>query len=544
MSKINKIAILVMLIFVVTPIAFVASENTSKEYVGKFSIDMLKTLKSGDNTFEIIVMLKEDASKYVDVLKTFGKVKRTFSIIPAAVMRVDKDSIYRLATLDFVDKIWPNAKVRALLDTSVADIGATYVWETYGYDGSGITIAIIDTGIDASHVALDDLDDDPNTWDPKVIAFKDFINGLDDLDPSDGMDAYDDNGHGTHVAGIAAGTGAPDYLYIGVAPKANLVGIKVLDESGSGTLESVIAGIEWAVENKDTYNIRVINLSLGASLIQNDGTSPVAIAVDKAVLSGIVAAVAAGNEGPRPNSISSPGDAHLAITVGAAFDSGEGNKGAVASFSSQGPTDDGRIKPDITAPGVYIMAPEANTGTGYIEHSGTSMATPHIAGVVALLLQADPNLDPAQVKYILTRTTQVDYYSGNPDNTEGYGYVDVATAIEMISTLSDDLSSLEISINVFTEDVYRGRRYFGTNIYVTVKITDLNGNPLAGIWVLVWFEDSSGSILEGVAGQTDSDGIFTASYTTSTSGTYYIYALGDDYYNGYHYVYGYTTVTL
>ncbi len=336
----------------VTPFLMVGALNSNENFISKFSKDMQIKMKGNGATFQIIVMLKDKPDNYISALSAYGKIRKKFHIIPAVSMDTSKDNIYKLATQNFVVKIWPNAEVKAMLDTSVSDIGAKYVWSTYGYDGSGITIGIIDTGIDAKHVALDDMDDDLSTNDPKVIAFKDFVNGLDDLDPTDGMDAYDDNGHGTHVAGIAAGTGAPDYKYIGVAPGAKLVGIKVLDDQGSGTLETVIAGIEWAVDNKDKYNIRVINLSLGASLTQNDGTSPIAIAIDKAVLSGIVACVAAGNEGPRPNTISSPGDAHLAITVGAAYDSGEGTKGAVASFSSVDPTDDGRVKPDITAPGL------------------------------------------------------------------------------------------------------------------------------------------------------------------------------------------------
>ncbi len=511
----------------------------------KYAPDMWKYLDNTDGSkVTIIVMLKGDSRYYVNKLSKYGTIKYAYKIIDAIAIEVDKNAVDDIARLSFVEKVWPDTEVRVCLDTSVSDIRATYVWETYGYDGSGITIAIIDTGIDASHVALDDLDDDPDTWDPKVIAFKDFVNGLDDLDPSDGMDAYDDNGHGTHVAGIAAGTGAPDYLYIGVAPGAYLVGIKVLDESGSGTVSDVIAGIEWAVENKDTYNIRVINLSLGARVADNDGTHPVAIAVDEAVLAGIVACVAAGNEGPAPGSITTPGDAHLAITVGAAYDSGEGTKGAVAFWSSKGPTDDGRVKPDITAPGVRIMAPEANTGTGYIEYSGTSMATPHVAGAVALLLQHDPTLDPAQVKYILTRTTQVDYYSGNPDNTEGYGYIDIGSAIDNSAALADDLINLQASLSVTTSVVKRGPFIAGYSIDIDLYVTDPNGAALGDIWVLVWIVDSSGEVIYSVAGQTDSTGHFTTSYTVDSSGTYYVYALADDYYRAYHYTSASESVTV
>ena len=543
MKKFIAIATLLSLL-ILSPLAVHAS-NSIATLREKYAADMWKYLKTADEDVTIIVMLNAPSKNHIDELSKYGQIKYAYNIIDAIAIKTRKKLVNDIASLPYVEKVWPDLRVRIMLDTSVSDIKATYVWETYGYDGSGITIAIIDTGIDASHAALDDLDDDPTTWDPKVIAFKDFVNGLDDLDPSDGMDAYDDNGHGTHVAGIAAGTGAPDYKYVGVAPKAYLVGIKVLDDSGSGTLSDVIAGIEWAVENKDTYNIRVINLSLGASVIDNDGTSPVAIAVDRAVLAGIVVCVAAGNDGPAPGSISTPGDAHLAITVGAAFDSGEGTKGAVALFSSQGPTDDGRVKPDITAPGVDIMAPEANTGTGYIEHSGTSMATPHVAGAVALLLQSNPTLDPAQVKYILTRTTQVDYYSGTPDNIEGYGYIDIAAAIANAEELSDDLIGLSATMDLSYSVLKRGRRRIvGYTIYVELYVTDATGAPAAYVWVLIWIEDSTGEILYAVADQTDSNGYYSTSYTVSSTGTYYVYAIVDDYYNGYHYTYTSKSITI
>jgi len=539
------IVILIVSMFIFT-IPFAAlSEYKVLSINTKFAKDTWIYLRThSSDKIPIIVMLSGPSEMYVNTLRRYGTIKYAYKIINGIAMTVPRHTLDDIAMLPFVTSIWPDLEMHIMLDTSVPDIGATYVWDTYGYDGSGITIAIIDTGIDAKHVALDDLDDDPNTWDPKVIAFKDFVNGLDDLDPNDGMDAYDDNGHGTHVAGIAAGTGAPDYIYIGVAPKAYLVGIKVLDEDGSGTMSDVIAGIEWAVQNKDTYNIKVINLSLGASVTQNDGTSPVAIAVDKAVLAGIVVCVAAGNEGPTPGSICTPGDAHLAITVGAAYDSGEGTKGAVPIWSSVGPTDDGRVKPDLTAPGVDIMAPEANTETGYIEHSGTSMATPHVAGAVALLLQAYPDLDPAEVKYILTRTTQVDYYSGNPDNTEGYGYLDIAAAIENADILRTQLKSLYVTIDTTVSTIVRGRRVFGYSIDIDVYVTDSAGNPLSDIWVLVWVCDSTGEIVYSVAGQTDDSGHFTTSYSPDASGTYYIYTIVDDYYNGYHYAYNSTSVTV
>ncbi|MGQ4834408.1 MAG: S8 family serine peptidase [Candidatus Asgardarchaeia archaeon] len=501
----------------------------------KVTPDVLNALNSNSDTVNLIVRVAGPANMFYRDFVHFGYVKYFYHIVDAVAISVKKSYVDDLARLSFVTKIELDAKVNILLDTATVDTNVVAVREELGYTGAGITIAIIDTGIDASHVALDDLDDNPDTYDPKVIAFKDFVNGLDDLDPSDGMDAYDDNGHGTHVAGIAAGTGAPDYKYVGVAPQAKLVGIKVLDDGGSGSTSDVIAGIEWAVDNKDTYGIKIISMSLGATVNPNDGTSSVAIAADKAVLAGIVTVIAAGNSGPAPGSISTPGDAHLVITVGAAYDSGEGTKGAVASFSSKGPTDDGRIKPDIVAPGVRIMAPEANTGTGYIEYSGTSMATPFVSGVVALILEANSALDPAEVKYILTRTTQTDLYSGYPDNTEGYGYIDAKAAVQLALqgvSLIDTVTTVVTDKTAYSSGLQR--------VYITVSVTDASGNPVAGAWVLIYVIASDGTLMYAEATQTDSSGTVTVDWRPGirVSGSFVAYAISDLYYSGYHYSFG------
>ncbi len=270
------------------------------------------------------------------------------------------------AQLSGVQFIQEDYKVQVAVDTegldeSAAQVMATNMWNL-GYDGSGITIGIIDTGIDASHPDLQG----------KVIGWVDFVNGK--------TTPYDDNGHGTHVASIAAGTGAASNgKYKGMAPPgAKLVGIKVLGGDGSGSISDIINGVDWAVQNKDKYGIKVINLSLGSSQ-SSDGTDSLSQAVNNAWDAGIVVCVAAGNSGPDKYTVGSPAAASKVITVGAVdkYD-------VITDFSSRGPTADNRLKPEVVAPGNWIIAARASgtqltdvtIGDYYVAAPGTSMATP------------------------------------------------------------------------------------------------------------------------------------------------------------------------
>jgi serine protease AprX len=278
--------------------------------------------------------------------------------------------------------------------------------------GQGIGVAVIDSGI-SPHAALVG----------KVVANVSLVTG----DPST-ADAY---GHGTHVAGIIAGAGAPARnvtgLYDGgVAPGVQLVNVRVLGADGSGLTSDVIAGIEWAVANRTRYNIRIINLSLGHPVGESAATDPLCEAVANAVQAGIVVVAAAGNTGVADNGsqilggIMSPGNSPAAITVGAlnTWATADRSDDTVATYSSRGPTKyDFAVKPDVAAPGNKIISLEANgaylveeysylhtAGSGsnsYMQLSGTSMAAPMVSGGVALLLQGTPNLAPAQVKLAL-----------------------------------------------------------------------------------------------------------------------------------------------
>ena len=314
-----------------------------------------------------------------------GKIVRSFKIIPGtSISLVPGKTFYDLMLSNYVTKIWLNYKVKVNLNDSVPLIGAPSVW-SIGYNGSGIKIAILDTGIDNTH---------PDFYFPNGTS-KIKVN----IDFTDDNNFSDFVGHGTHVASIAAGTGAASQgKFKGVAPGALLWNVKVLDRYGYGSLDWIISGIEYAAYGPDkTPNTGdeadIISMSLGA-LWPTDGTDPLSLACDAAADAGRVVVVAAGNDYDYFR-IGTPAASRKAITVGASdkYDN-------IAYFSSRGPTVDFRIKPDLVAPGVDIIAARSSTGwfspipenSYYTQLSGTSMATPHVSGVVALLLQARATL--------------------------------------------------------------------------------------------------------------------------------------------------------
>ena len=330
-----------------------------------------------------------------------------------------------------------------------------------GYTGEGVTVAVIDTGIDSLHVGLDDLDDDNSTIDPKVIAFYDPVNNPDKTNGTE-IQAYDDQGHGTHCAGTVAGTGAPTYEHPGMAPQANLVGVKVLDAGGSGSFSVVMAGMQWTVENRYKFNIRAASMSLGGpGPIEwtSDEEDSVNRYANEMVRAGISMLIAAGNSA-APGTIGTPGGAEDVITVGAL------NKNtAIAEYSSEGPTEEGRVKPNVAFVGSDVMSAQHNSGDGYVAFSGTSMATPGVAGTVALMLQANPDLSPFDVRNILqeTATYRECHYMGanqpcaedlipknRQNNVYGHGHVEALAAV-MEAAQRD--YQLDTSVSVIVETV-------------------------------------------------------------------------------------------
>ncbi|MEN6326946.1 MAG: S8 family peptidase [Syntrophomonas sp.] len=322
-----------------------------------------------------------------------------------------------------IKKIHTDREVHALLDVARSSVKANAP-TIKDVSGKGVTIAVIDTGIYA-HKDLAG----------KIKAFKDLTGNK--------TAPFDDNGHGTHCAGDAAGNGtASNGKYKGLAPEADLVGIKVLNRTGSGSLSTVMAGVQWCIDNKMKYNINIITMSLGSSATVSASEDPMVTIVEKAWDQGIVVIVAAGNEGPDEKTISSPGISPKVITVGAMDDKNTVERvgDQVADFSSRGPTIDGLIKPDILCPGVNIISlrspnsyldklNKANrVNTAYFSLSGTSMATPICAGVAALILQAHPALTPDQVKQRLLASAE---NWDLPLNVQGKGYNDAEKAVIM-----------------------------------------------------------------------------------------------------------------
>jgi subtilisin family serine protease len=303
-----------------------------------------------------------------------------------------------------VAKIWLDGRVKADLADSTAQIGAPAVWAS-GDTGQGVTVAVLDTGVDAAHPDLADRIADTSVFVP-------------------GADLVDRVGHGTHVASTIAGTGAASGgVERGVAPGARLDIGKVLGDDGSGQDSWILAGMQWAAVDE---HAKIISMSLG-STDPTDGTDPLSEAVDTlSAQTGALFVIAAGNAG-APSTIEAPGAADAALTVGAV----DGND-QLADFSSQGPRlSDQAIKPELTGPGVDVLAARsqyAPDGSGYYETlSGTSMATPHVAGAAALLLAKHPQWTGQQLKDALVSTAKA-----TPDYTAyqaGNGRVDAAAAV-------------------------------------------------------------------------------------------------------------------
>ena len=378
----------------------------------------------------------------------------TLRDIPGVVM-VELDGILTVANND--------ARIGHGVDVTFAETG---------YDGAGTTVAIIDTGLDGNHTSLDDQDDDPSTYDPKILGFYDAVNSPDDT--SGNIFPFDDQGHGSHCGGTTAGTGAPTYEHPGMAPQAHLVGVKVLGADGSGSFAGVMAGMQWTIDTMHQYNTRIASMSLGGpgaiewTSSEEDSVNRQANAMVRA---GIALYIAAGNNAVSAQ-IGTPGSAEDVITVGALD-----KDTSIAVYSSQGPTEEGRVKPNIAYMGSSIMSVAYNSGDQYTAMSGTSMATPGAAGVGALMLQANPNLSPFDIRNIMQETAtyrQCHYMGANEpcaedlipknrqNNVYGHGHVNSLDAV---------LEAAE----------YNQQYTFNSNLTLMVTETMLtNGNILMG----------------------------------------------------------------
>lgn len=367
--------------------------------------NLLTKSQSVDSYRESIVAKQENVEAEIKSIASSARIESKVQNVfnGFAVFDISTQEASRIKSLPNVKNVYPNYRVEMTLDESIPLINADDVWQTSDAQGllvtgKGVTIGIIDTGVDYTHPDLG------GCFGPgcKVIGGYDFSDN--DTDPMD----Y--HGHGTHVAATAAGNG----ILKGVAPDANIYSLKVFPNSYASV---IIEAIDYSTDpNGDgdfSDHLDVISLSLGGSGNPDDAMST---AIDDATKLGVVAVISAGNSGPWEESIRSPGTARTAITVGATYKKDYGGehwrdtnpqKDQIVSFSSRGPTSIGTIKPDISAPGVYICAAQfedawedkACLGDG--EHtaiSGTSMAAPHVSGVVALIKQAHPDWSPEEIK--------------------------------------------------------------------------------------------------------------------------------------------------
>ncbi|HWI17427.1 MAG TPA: S8 family serine peptidase [Vicinamibacterales bacterium] len=400
----------------------------------------------GDDV-DVIVELHDDTDGAARITAGGGRAGRKLGMIKARAGRMPRALLRRLADDPKVKRIHKDREVRGEVARTAATVGAKNVHAQYGYTGAGIGVAVIDSGITPWH---DDLTV-ANRTGQRVTKFVDFINNR--------TAKYDDWGHGTHVAGIIAGNGYDSNGdRLSIAPKANIIALKALDFEGKGKISDIIAALDWVVANRTQYNIRVVNMSLGAGVFESYNTDPLTVAAKRAVDAGIVVVAAAGNMGkaangqPQYGAIAAPGNAPWVLTVGASSSMGTTDRrdDTIALYSSRGPTMiDFAAKPDLVAPGSgtvslseknslfyttkaqYLM-PGKKAGLNYLPYltlSGTSMAAPVVSGTVALMLEANPALTPNLVKAILQFTAQV--YNGYNYLTQGAGFLNSLGAVRL-----------------------------------------------------------------------------------------------------------------
>jgi serine protease AprX len=428
-----------------------------------------------------------DPEKQVTVLVRFNKqpspesfkklhgrgaqLRHRLNLIPAAVVQISAGALRDLAADAEIAYISPDRPVSASIDYSSEAVGADIALRSYGLTGVGMAVAIIDSGISRQPALLDTFRSRS-----RVVYQESFVPGV--------YSAGDQFGHGTHVAGVLAGNGlqstGPEFFrtFRGIASNVNIVNLRALDAKGQGTDSTVIAAIERAIELKNKYNIRVLNLSLGRPVYESYQNDPLCQAVEAAWKANIVVVVAAGNGGRDDSrgtqgygTINSPGNDPYVITVGAMKTMGTIGRwdDRIASYSSKGPTAIDHIaKPDLVAPGNQVISLIASGSTvnknslnkipwSYYRHttspdyssayyrlSGTSMATPMVSGAAVLLLERNPTLTPDQVKARLMRTAYKTFPSSSitadPESgvlyqnfydifTVGAGYLDIEAAL-------------------------------------------------------------------------------------------------------------------
>jgi len=453
-----------------------------------------------------------------------GTPGRTLSIVTARAARLPNAAVLTLAASSLVSRIALDRLTLGFTspERTSATVGADTVRQQLGYDGAGIGVAVIDSGVTAWH---DDLADPNAPTLQRVDQFVDFV--------ANQTQPYDDYGHGTHVAGIIAGNGADSNgARTGIAPRARLVVLKVLDAVGRGRISDAIAAIDYAVAHRSEFNIRILNLSIGAGVYESYNTDLLTQAAKRAVEAGLVVVAAAGNHGrnddgvTQDGAITAPGNAPWVITVGASSHMGTANRAddTIAPFSSRGPTAyDHAAKPDLVAPGVgiYSLSSPGSTmyqrwtsfllhGVGggpylpYLSLSGTSQAAPVVAGTVALMLQANPSLTPNAVKAILQYTAEM--YSGYSYLAQGAGFLNARGAVDLALAFNTDPASRAPSpFNWSRQIIWGNHQVEGGDLLAAGNAwaadmawgaaTDPNNDPVT--WGINWNSQPSVNIVWG-----------------------------------------------
>jgi serine protease AprX len=440
-----------------------------------------------------------------------GTLGRSLPIIRGQAAEVPNLSLPIVAGSSLVKHVSLNRSTFPSMEATSATVGATAVRQQLGLDGSGIGVAVIDSGVTPSH---DDLID-PNGA-RRVWQFVDFVNGR--------YSIYDDYGHGSHVAGIIAGNGFDSGgARSGIAPGSHLVVLKVLDGAGKGRISDVIAAMNYVLEYGHYYNIRVVNLSIGAGVYESYNTDPLTLAAQRLVSAGIVVVAAAGNLGLNAQGQSqyggtaAPGNAPWVLTVGASNHAGTVAHGddTIAPFSSRGPAAvDWPAKPDVVAPGVRIESlsdPDSTFYRAFPQHlrngsipkwylpylslNGTSMAAPVVAGTVALMLQANPALTPNAVKAILQYTAQPlpDYDA----LTAGAGLVNARGSVELALSFAGVWTPPDPDQPIWSGQIIWGNQMIGGGV-LTPDANAWSTNVIWGVgrapgWVnIVWGDICAG----------------------------------------------------
>ncbi len=410
-----------------------------------------RAAKAPGGKSRVIVVLNPGAD--ASDLKKHGKLGRLLGVINGQVVELSNGHLKQLADSPAVASIHWDRPAKGAMNRVAVTVGARAVQLGFGYNGAGVGVAVIDSGIANWHDDFTYFGSDSKVrvvGGQRVSAFVDFVNGQ--------TAPYDDFGHGTHVSGIIAANGFDSFgVRAGIAPAADIISEKVLDANGDGVISNVIAALDWALQNRQAYNIRVVNLSVGAPITESFNTDPLTLACKHAVDSGIVVVAAAGNFGRSKTgktiygAITAPGNAPWVLTVGASSTNGTVTRSddTIAPYSSRGPTMIDRIaKPDVVAPGTGVVAPAAFGSTlytvdaayllagsmpaahkPYLSLTGTSMAAPVVSGTVALMLQANPFLTPNAVKAIIEYTAEAHYeYDAL---TQGAGFLNTYGAVRL-----------------------------------------------------------------------------------------------------------------